>query len=239
MPKKLDLTNQRFGKLIALYPTEQRKRGNIVWACQCDCGKIHYVPAQMLKNGTIQSCGCSRIGNGLIDLTNQKFGKLTVLELVPNKRKWRSSVWKCKCDCGNICEVDSHSLRKGDTSSCGCLKSKGEEKIIQLLHNLNLDFEYQKTFETCKLDFPLKYDFFIPSLQLIIEYDGEQHFKPIKGFGGEKRFKEQQSYDNFKNDWCKNNHIAILRIPYYDFEKLNENFLLQSIQKVKESIEEL
>ena len=114
----------------------------------------------MLKNGTIQSCGCSRIGNGLMDLTNQKFGKLTVLELVPNKRKWRSSVWKCKCDCGNICEVDSHSLRKGNTSSCGCLKSKGEEKIIQLLHNLNLDFEYQKTFETCKLDFPLKYDFF-------------------------------------------------------------------------------
>lgn len=54
------------------------------------------------------------------DLTGQKFGLLTVLEFAGNDN-YRSSMWKCLCDCGNISIVRSHDLKSGGTKSCGCL----------------------------------------------------------------------------------------------------------------------
>lgn len=227
MPGPINLTNQRFGKLVALKPTKERQHKSIVWECQCDCGKIHYVSAAHLRDGSIQSCGCSRKESAakfIVDLKGKVFGKLTVLEQT-DKRKNKSVVWLCQCECGNLVEVESHSLNRGKTQSCGCLKSKGEYTIIQILTELNINFEYQKTFEKCKIDFPLKFDFYLPDFNLIIEYDGEQHFKPIKGLGGEERFKEQQFYDTFKNNWCLQNNIKIFRIPYTDFSKLNKTYI--------------
>lgn len=58
----------------------------------------------------------------LRDLTNKKFGRLTVLRKTDKKDKWdRCFLWECKCDCGSICYVDTHSLTKGIKKSCGCL----------------------------------------------------------------------------------------------------------------------
>ncbi|OZV12372.1 hypothetical protein CIW83_09765 [Tissierella sp. P1] len=59
----------------------------------------------------------------IIDLTGQKFGRLTILK--KNRRnKWGQILWLCKCDCGNTCEVISSSLRNGATKSCGCLQKE-------------------------------------------------------------------------------------------------------------------
>ena len=60
----LDLTNLRFGKLVALYPTKERKNNSIVWACQCDCGNMHKVQANELRRGSSQSCGCLKESHG-------------------------------------------------------------------------------------------------------------------------------------------------------------------------------
>ncbi len=51
-----------------------------------------------------------------IDLTGQRFGRLTVLEY----RK--ANYWKCRCDCGTICEIRGYRMTAGITKSCGCLK---------------------------------------------------------------------------------------------------------------------
>ena len=66
-----------------------------------------------------------------IDLTGQKFGKLTVLEIDKEetlRRRTTSSnkklYWKCKCDCGNIITTVGTSLRNGSTKSCGCLQKE-------------------------------------------------------------------------------------------------------------------
>lgn len=59
-----DLKNQKFGKLTALNPTEERKNGSVVWDCACDCGNTHKVSAELLLAGKCQSCGCIRsLGN--------------------------------------------------------------------------------------------------------------------------------------------------------------------------------
>lgn len=59
----------------------------------------------------------------LIDLTGQRFGKLTVREKLPPLRDRRTR-WLCDCDCGNSCVVNSYTLRKKNQQSCGCGKRK-------------------------------------------------------------------------------------------------------------------
>ena len=58
MGKKLDLTGQRFGRLVAVKDTGKRKAGQVVWLCQCDCGKIKEICCSPLRNGNTRSCGC-------------------------------------------------------------------------------------------------------------------------------------------------------------------------------------
>ena len=69
-------------------------------------------------------------------------------------------------------------------------------------------------FNDCIVKRKLKFDFYLPKKNLIIEFDGEQHFKPMDYFGGEKLFKMQQKYDIIKNDYAKTNKIQLIRIPY-------------------------
>ena len=60
----------------------------------------------------------------LIDLTGQRFGRLTVIEKAPAKTKSTNARWLCRCDCGNETTVLSTSLRKGESTSCGCFRSE-------------------------------------------------------------------------------------------------------------------
>ena len=108
-----DLTGKRFGKLTVLEYVKV-KNGCSKWKCQCDCGNITYKTTGHLNAGTI-SCGC--IKNS--DLTGKRIGKLVVIERT-EKRKSRSVVWKCQCDCGTICEKTTGELTSGYENSCGC-----------------------------------------------------------------------------------------------------------------------
>lgn len=121
-----DLTGQRFGKLVVLERAENQGT-KTRWKCRCDCGNIVIKVGSNLKNGDTQSCGCFRnqktSERSLKDLTNQKFGMLTVLKRVENVGK--NTMWLCKCDCGNETVTCGGRLVSGTTKSCGCLKLKG------------------------------------------------------------------------------------------------------------------
>jgi hypothetical protein len=58
MPKRIDLTGQRFGRLLALRPSHTDKRGKWHWLCRCDCGASHTVSMGCLRQGDSRSCGC-------------------------------------------------------------------------------------------------------------------------------------------------------------------------------------
>lgn len=60
----------------------------------------------------------------------------------------------------------------------------------------------------------LPFDFYLYDKNIIIEYDGLHHFEPVKGWGGEEKFKITQENDEIKNTYCKNNNITLIRIPY-------------------------
>jgi hypothetical protein len=105
----------------------------------------------------------------------------------------------------------------------GCPKchfSTGELKISNFLDNKNIKYEMGKKFPECKNILPLKFDFYIPFYNLCIEYDGEQHFRPIKYFKGDIRFDNSKKLDEIKNKFCFESNINLLRIPYYDFKNI-------------------
>ena len=125
MAKPIDLTGQRFGKLTVIEKTEKRSGGgSVIWKCQCDCGNICEVASNDLKSGNTQSCGCLRKELSSDDLTGQRFGRLTVLEKTEKRVGKGCIVWKCQCDCGNICEGSSKDLNSGHKQSCGCLNDE-------------------------------------------------------------------------------------------------------------------
>lgn len=241
MGKALDLTNQRFGRLVALYKTDKRdSSGSIFWHCKCDCGNEKDVRAAELKRGNVTSCGCkskeraSKLGlSKKIDLTGKKFGKLTVIN-DSGERQNESIMWLCKCECGTIKKVNGSFLKSGRTYSCGCVRSKGEEKIARILTDNNISFDTQKSFDNFLFPDTNKhgyFDFYVNN-QYFIEYDGIQHFQyrsSDKSWNNEENFLRTVERDKYKNQWCKDNNIPLIRIPYTHLDNLCiEDLLLET-----------
>ena len=198
------------------------------YLCQCECGKQSIIPGSLLKNREKYNCGCNDCSKGnTIDIAGQRFGKLVALEPTEKRYQNKYVIWKCQCDCGNICEVSLGHLRNGDVKSCGCIgKSFGEYCIQQLLNTENITYTVQKWFNDCRFatsNRPAKFDFYIED-KYIIEFDGDQHFRPRKhGFFTQERFKEIREHDLIKNKYCFDNNIPLIRIPYdadYDLNDL-------------------
>lgn len=119
--RAIDLTEQRFGRLVALY--SKSFNGRLKWLCQCDCGNQVWVNTGGLRNGGTKSCGC--LNKECHDYTGERFGKLTVLKCIGHKidsANKKRITWECVCDCGNITYVSSDNFKT--TLSCGCLKKE-------------------------------------------------------------------------------------------------------------------
>lgn len=143
MPKAIDLTGKRFGRLVAKEPSSNRDRdGSIFWVCACDCGKTKEASANKLKTGNISSCGCLTDPE---DLAGRVFTRLTVLSLSSERSSSRGAKFVCKCSCGETVTVSRSSLLQGNTKSCGCLKREdSSERLTQMktTHGMTGSNEY-------------------------------------------------------------------------------------------------
>lgn len=229
--KKMDLTGQKFGRLTVLYELPERKNKKIYYHCKCICGNETDVCGAHLKKGTIKSCGCIKkemlSKRQFIDITNQRFGNLVAIKTV-GKDSAGQYLWLCQCDCGNQRVYSGCTLRAGGAISCGCQKSKGELKISQLLQSYNILFEQEKTFNNfiyADTNRKAQFDFYIVNKNYLIEFDGKQHFK-IGGWNNNKSLNKCLEHDKIKNEWCLNNNIPLIRIPYTYLDKLTINDLL-------------
>jgi hypothetical protein len=106
----------------------------------------------------------------------------------------------------------SHINKK--TGCPECNESKGEKIINNFLIDNNIIFKSQKKFKDCKNKNSLPFDFYLIDYNILIEYDGIQHFQPVEYFGGELNFKIIQQNDLIKNNYCKDKNIKLIRIPY-------------------------
>ena len=233
--KKLDITNKRFKKLVALRPAPKRNDRYTRWICQCDCGNVIEVRTDYLTSFHTTSCGCEKEKHfGRTVELNQSYGKLTPIEYDELKQ-----LYLCLCECGNLTYVKGYNLTNGNTQSCGCLKSKGELKINTLLNSLNIQYKSQYSFQDCR--FPSSnrlayFDYAIfenNNLIGLIEYDGEQH---NIGWGGNKEsLNIIQERDKYKEEYCSLKNIPLIHVSYLDYKKLDENYILNIINKLKEN----
>jgi len=110
------------------------------------------------------------------NLIGQKFGKLTVVEKTKNRGSDGCIIWKCLCDCGGVAYTNTNTLKRGEAQSCGCIRSKGERKINQLLFENNIPFQTQFHFSDLKDKKYLYFDFAIfdeeQNIKCLIEYQG-------------------------------------------------------------------
>lgn len=215
--KKERLIGQRFGKLTVIKNTNESNNQGYLWLCKCDCGKEKIVSTQALSTGHTKSCGCLKLESHLIDLTNQKFGKLTALYYIPNTKQWH-----CKCECGNEKDILGDFLRRNLIQSCGCINySIGEQNIEKILKENNIEYRREHSFENFKNEQTnrlYRYDFAIfqnNKIIRLIEFDGEQHFNNARGiWKNHESLEEIQKRDVIKNKYALDNNIPLVRIPY-------------------------
>ena len=165
-----------------------------------------------------------------IDLTGQQFGYWTVLEKTNNRTASGGIKWKCRCKCGIEKEVSSLSLRNGTSLSCGAHSniSKGNEKIKLILMEAKIPFTMEAKFPTCKDAQIMPFDFYVNDSYLI-EYDGIQHFQPSIF-----DYEYTHRHDIMKSQWCKDNNIPLIRIPYTHYTNLClEDLLLETSKFVE------
>jgi hypothetical protein len=110
---------------------------------------------------------------------------------------------------------------------CGCpicKESNGERKIRLFLESNNVSYIPQHKFNDCKNILSLPFDFYLPDYNTCIEYQGEQHYRPIEYFGGIKQFNKQIINDKIKMEYCQNNNIPLIMIKYGEniFETLKK-----------------
>ena len=102
--------------------------------------------------------------------------------------------------------------------------SKGEMLILIYLRKKGVILEQQKQFVDCKNILPLPFDFYLPEYNMLIEFDGEQHFKfnPKGDFiKTQEELDERQRLDKIKTEYCINNNIKLLRISYKEIDNID------------------
>ena len=213
-----------YGYLTVVERAENTKEGRAMWKCKCKCGNETTVLGKHLRSGNTKSCGCyqrERAAQANMDragsLVGQKFGKLTVVcenGFITHSSGKRSRIYYCECECGNIVPSAQHQyLAFGDLTSCGCIRSKGEYQIEQLLKEHNIKYIREYSFSDLVDDLPLRFDFAIfknNQLLCLIEFQGEQHYNPSNGFYNETIVE----HDKMKKAYCDKNNIKLIIVNY-------------------------
>ena len=151
-------------------------------------------------------------------------------------------MYRCRCDCGEELLVPSTELRANRKSCCSkCKMSLGAITIETLLKENNIDYIKEYVIYDTYNNEPMqkyRFDFFLPQYNIIIEYDGEQHTKPIEKWGGIEGLKKTQQRDRIKTNYCLDNGITIIRIPYSHTHIVIDDLLDNSSFKIMSKMEE-
>lgn len=166
------------------YTKNGRTRG--IFQCPC-CGRSFDATIYKVAIGNTTRCPLcikerrSELGKSHgYDLSGQKFGELTVVKKAFSQKKKRKTLvfWECKCSCKATVYVETNHLISGHTKSCGHVKSFGEQQLSQILDNMNIEYQREKTFEDLVSPYShrlLRFDFYLPKYECCIECNGNQH----------------------------------------------------------------
>lgn len=123
-------------------------------------------------------------------------------------------------NCGFVFSQSADNFLLGNgCPECFGRRSKGEMKIEKFLKENNVRYEKEKRFD---FNFRSPFDFFLPEYNVLIEFQGEQHFRSVSYFGGAKSFERQKANDENKRRFCQERGYILIAIPYTDYDKIEE-----------------
>jgi len=200
---------------------------------ECECGNLYETSLMHIRdseNHMCRECSYKRIGQ-LQSLNYEEVKKeiesLTTSKLLSTSYKNYNGKLELECECGQIYYSNFATLRKRQAlkcHKCNNTLSKAEEKTDKILKENNINLIRQHIFSDCRYINPLPFDFYLPDINFTIEIDGEHHFYPVNFGQGEEEskeeFKRRVIKDEIRNKYCQDNNIKLLRIPYWDFDKI-------------------
>lgn len=214
---------------IEILGTYIKDRTKIKCKCKIDGHEWEASPGDLLQDKGCPQCA------GNIKLTQEEF--ITKLHQVNPKIEvlgtYANACTKIKCKC-TVCEHEWKAIPSNLLKGSGCPKcniSKGEKRIAQYLDKLDIHYIYDKRYFKDLISTRgnlLRPDFIIPSLKIWIEYDGIQHYEP-RDFRGamsaqqlQANFKKVQQNDQIKNQYAKDNNWTLIRIPYTEYDNIEQ-----------------
>jgi Zn finger protein HypA/HybF involved in hydrogenase expression len=179
---------------------------------KCKHGHTYTTTYGVIKQGY----GCPHCyGNAKLNLEFIKKELYEVgYELIDDVYVNATTKLKMRCEHGHEFEMSWNKFKSGRRCPI-CLESKGEERIRLFFERNNIDYIPQYRFKDCKDKYTLPFDFYIPSLNILIEYDGEGHYKDIYG-----NFEDRVKKDLIKTNYCLEHNIKLIRIPYWEYDNI-------------------
>jgi Zn finger protein HypA/HybF involved in hydrogenase expression len=220
---------------IWLGPEVPNTNSDTTWQCQ-KCDNIWVSPYAYLRTATgCPKCGIKMRMNSRRITTSQYISLANERGFLWLGHKVETTItktsWECQT-CKNVWWASYHSVRKG-TGCPRCVESKGEKKIAQILNALNISFEREKRFDRCRDKKMLPFDFYLPYYNILIEYQGEQHYiLRKKGYYSDpEQLKERQRRDRIKAHFAQANGLHLIIIPYTDYERIG-TIIIDRLTKV-------
>lgn len=207
---------------------------------KCKCGEIFHKTFEKFKKSLMcKECSYEQIS--ISQTFDYSFVKYYIesksCEILSRQYNSCEDLLDIKCSCGEIYMTTFNSFKNENQIRCKrCTNkmSKGEILIEEYLRSNRINYETQFTFDNLKAfnnKQKLKFDFAIfieSSLYCLIEFDGKQHDNPVEYFGGNESFEILKYNDTKKNEYCLNNNIKLIRIPYKQMKNI-ENILDNSL----------
>ena len=206
-----------------------------------ECLRCGYIFKAVPNNILVNKSGCPRCNNklGLLNLFVFHICNILNLDMPLELHKYYKLAhrysYKCKvCNFVYCSTLNDHFRKDNKRVSCpNCSifnTSKGEKYICNYLDNHSIKYESQKKFSDLKDKTYLSYDFYLPDYNILIEYQGEQHYKAFDYFGGKEKFKKQQKHDKLKRNYAEKHGYKLLELKYtLDTQDLVNKFLYRNI----------
>lgn len=135
--------------------------------------------------------------------------------------------------CGHKWKVQPASFTHTKSRCPKCAWSTGETKVAEHLDSIGVTYINEYSYSDCRDKSILPFDFYLPDYNMLIEYDGIHHYKPVDLFGGEDNLVTVQAHDYIKDRYAKSNDINLLRIPYTEFNNI-ESIIDKALKEIEE-----
>lgn len=217
----VDYSYEIYNNLMFIESTDKRSGNQVVWKLLCLCGKTCEIRASSVVSGISKTCGrCHLLKDEYPNLIEEwDFEKNKELDLNDITCHTAKSVWWICKKCGHNWKTRVYSRSKGSGCPNCHSPSKANDRFKRILEEDGIEFEQEKRLEGCKYKLPLRFDFYFPTLNILVELQGEQHYKKGRYKDAEKYFELVRIRDQIKREYCKKNNIRLIEIHYCDFSE--------------------